>query len=179
MRNISRQNRKYISLKDFFFGSEKSVVEERLGTLAQPVCKHFEGRYVSPWSSKTEKGPSSVLKYLLARTQNRMKLDDNIDTSRLITSLSVDRAQCKNTRQPHCTWIGHATCYYQTDGVFFLTDPVWSSRASPVQFAGPKRFVEPPIEIEDLKVDVVLLSHTHYDHLDLNSAKRIGNKALW
>jgi len=84
-----------------------------------------------------------------------------------------------STAKPHVTWLGHATCLYQTEGTFFLTDPLWSGRASPSQLLGPKRFIEPPVEVEDLKVDVVLLSHTHYDHLDHGSAQRIGNKALW
>jgi N-acyl-phosphatidylethanolamine-hydrolysing phospholipase D len=109
----------------------------------------------------------------------RLKRKQVEDTSKLLTSVRVDRVKCKSTAQPHITWIGHATCYYQTEGVFFLTDPLWSERSSPAQWFGPKRFVDAPIEIEDLKVDVVLLSHTHYDHLDKDSARRIGNKALW
>lgn len=56
---------------------------------------------------------------------------------------------------------------------------MWSDRASPLSFAGPKRYIQPPIELEDLKIDVVLLSHTHYDHLDIASVCRIGNRAHW
>ncbi len=75
--------------------------------------------------------------------------------------------------------MGHASCYYQTDGVYFLTDPVFSQRASFSQYYGPKRFLPPPVDVEDLQIDVVLLSHTHYDHLDHGTAQRIGDKALW
>jgi glyoxylase-like metal-dependent hydrolase (beta-lactamase superfamily II) len=122
-----------------------------------------------------------VFKYLLTAQQMKLRFKKRKveDTAHLVTSMRVDRAKCRSTQTPHFTWIGHATCYYQTDGVFFITDPLWSERASPSQMFGPKRFVDPPIEIEDLKIDVVLLSHTHYDHLDADSAKRIGNKALW
>lgn len=67
----------------------------------------------------------------------------------------------------------------QIGGLFFLTDPVFSERASPVQFMGPKRQMPPPISVEALPIDYVLLSHTHYDHFDIESAKRIGNRAQW
>lgn len=70
--------------------------------------------------------------------------------------------------------IGHATFFGQMEGFTFLTDPVWSARASPLQFVGPKRFVNPPIEVEKLpQVDVVFISHTHYDHLDHGTIRRL------
>ena len=180
MNRIGRRQ-EYISLKELF-SLESGVIElERLklGTLLQPLAKKVSGRYVSPFTSETEKKATEVLRYLWSRKQMKMKLKSTPDTSKLITNHRVDRVKCKSTAQPHVTWIGHATCYYQTDGVFFLTDPLFSERASPTQMFGPKRFIDPPLEIEDLKVDVVLLSHTHYDHLDHQSAARIGNKALW
>jgi L-ascorbate metabolism protein UlaG (beta-lactamase superfamily) len=72
------------------------------------------------------------------------------------------------------TWIGHATVLVQTQGLNILTDPVWSTRASPVQFAGPKRVREPGVRFEGLpKIDVVLISHNHYDHLDLGTLERL------
>lgn len=174
------QNRRYISLRELIWGERlPSAADNRLGTTEQPIAKKVDGRYVSPWSIKTEKKIGDVLRYLWTRKQMKLKLKTETDTSKLLTNLRVDRVKCKSTARPHFTWIGHATCYYQTEGMFFVTDPLWSERASPSQMFGPKRFIEPPIEIEDLKIDVVLLSHTHYDHLDHNSAQRIGNKALW
>ena len=146
-------------------------------TVALPMAKRVNGRFVCPWGG--EKPLFDALKYVLSSKQMRIDLKEIPDTSKLIKAATVDRAKCTSTTQPHATWIGHATCLYQTDGLFFLTDPVWSRRCSPSQWAGPQRFVEPPIAIEDLKIDVVLLSHTHYDHLDQASAERIGNRALW
>ncbi|RXF70297.1 MBL fold metallo-hydrolase [Hansschlegelia zhihuaiae] len=70
--------------------------------------------------------------------------------------------------------IGHATHLIQTAGLNLLTDPVWSERASPVGFAGPKRANPPGIAFDDLpKIDVVLLSHNHYDHMDLETLTRL------
>jgi N-acyl-phosphatidylethanolamine-hydrolysing phospholipase D len=70
-------------------------------------------------------------------------------------------------RDCRITWIGHSTCLLQVGGLNVLTDPVWSERASPVPWAGPRRVVAPPLALEALPpLDLVLLSHDHYDHFD-------------
>jgi L-ascorbate metabolism protein UlaG (beta-lactamase superfamily) len=75
------------------------------------------------------------------------------------------------------TWLGHSTVLIEIDGARVLTDPVWAERASPVRFAGPKRFQPVPVRIAELPpLDAVIVSHDHYDHLDhqtiLELAKR-------
>ena len=78
---------------------------------------------------------------------------------------------------PALTWIGHATFYVRLDGAAFLTDPVFSERASPLSFAGPKRLVPPGVPLEHLpQLDFVLLSHDHYDHTDLPSVARLAER---
>jgi L-ascorbate metabolism protein UlaG (beta-lactamase superfamily) len=70
--------------------------------------------------------------------------------------------------------VGHASLLIQAAGRNILTDPVWSERASPVAFAGPKRVTAPGIAFEDLPpIDAVLLSHCHYDHLDVATLRRL------
>jgi L-ascorbate metabolism protein UlaG (beta-lactamase superfamily) len=72
------------------------------------------------------------------------------------------------------TFINHATVLIQMDGLNILTDPIWSTRASPVPFAGPKRRRGPGLRFEDLPpIDVVLISHNHYDHLDMPTLRRL------
>lgn len=75
------------------------------------------------------------------------------------------------------TWVGHATVLVQTAGLNILTDPIWSERASPFSFVGPKRVRAPGIRFEDLpKIDLVLVSHNHYDHMDLATLKRLWDR---
>ena len=74
------------------------------------------------------------------------------------------------------TWIGHATVLVQADGINILTDPVWSDRAGPFGF-GPQRVAEPGVRFEDLpKIDLVLVSHNHYDHMDLVTLARLWQR---
>ena len=75
------------------------------------------------------------------------------------------------------TWIGHATVLVQTAGLNILTDPIWSERASPFSFIGPKRVRAPGVRFEDLpKIDLVLVSHNHYDHMDVATLKRLWER---
>ena len=73
--------------------------------------------------------------------------------------------------------LGHSTMLIKLKGAFYLTDPVFSERASPVQWAGPKRFHAPPITIDQLPpIKAVILSHDHYDHLDHAAVKALAAK---
>jgi L-ascorbate metabolism protein UlaG (beta-lactamase superfamily) len=75
------------------------------------------------------------------------------------------------------TYVNHSTFLIQSDGLNILTDPVWSQRVSPFSFAGPKRMRPPGIRFEDLpEIDVVLISHNHYDHLDIATINKINEQ---
>ncbi len=75
------------------------------------------------------------------------------------------------------TYVNHATLLVQMDGLNLLTDPIWSERCSPVGWAGPKRVRPPGLRFEDLpRLDAVLVSHNHYDHLDVPTLKRIAKE---
>ena len=76
------------------------------------------------------------------------------------------------------TWMGHSSMLIEIDGVRVLVDPVWDERASPVQWGGPKRFFAPPLKLDDLPpIDVVLISHDHYDHLGKRTIRQLSKSA--
>jgi L-ascorbate metabolism protein UlaG (beta-lactamase superfamily) len=73
------------------------------------------------------------------------------------------------------TWLGHSTVLIEIDGLCVLTDPVWGPRASPSRIAGPKRFQPVPVALRALPpVDLVLVSHDHYDHLDYPTIRELA-----
>ncbi len=76
------------------------------------------------------------------------------------------------------TWMGHSVMLVEIDGVRVLIDPVWDERAAPVQFAGPKRFFPAPLRLEDLpNIDVMVVSHDHYDHLGAGTVTKLAGLA--
>lgn len=96
------------------------------------------------------------------------------DGARLVP---FDRAAMAHN--PSVTWIGHASFLVRMDGVTFVTDPIFSERASPLSFAGPQRLVAPGIPLEALPpLDFVLVSHDHYDHLDLPSIAALARRGV-
>jgi L-ascorbate metabolism protein UlaG (beta-lactamase superfamily) len=76
---------------------------------------------------------------------------------------------------PSITWIGHSTLLLRIDGLNILTDPHWGDRASPLSWAGPRRLNAPGLAFDDLpRIDAVVISHDHYDHLDLGTVKQLA-----
>ncbi len=86
------------------------------------------------------------------------------------------KVQQERTGEEECivTFINHSTVLIQLSGWNILTDPIWSKRASPFSWIGPKRITLPGVKFEDLPpIDIVLLSHNHYDHMDIPTLQRL------
>ena len=80
-----------------------------------------------------------------------------------------------NSSVPTVNWIGHSTLLVQMEGVSFLTDPIWSQIPSPLSPIGPSRWVDPGMALKDLPtIDFVVISHNHYDHLDLPTLRKLA-----
>ena len=89
-----------------------------------------------------------------------------------------DYTQVQNTAL-NVTWLGHSTILLEIDGARFLTDPIWSDRASPSQWVGPLRFHPPPLPLDDLpEIHGILISHDHYDHLDMETIVTLAKREV-
>jgi beta-lactamase superfamily II metal-dependent hydrolase len=129
-----------------------------------PVSDHFDGtRFFNPQGA-APRGLGDLLKWQLGGQRKTWP--------KSVATIATKPAAC--VADMTITMVGHATLLIQTAGLNILTDPVWSTRASPLRFAGPKRVAEPGIAFDDLpKIDAVLLSHNHYDHLDIATLHRL------
>jgi N-acyl-phosphatidylethanolamine-hydrolysing phospholipase D len=123
---------------------------------------------------------AEVLRWQLQRVRDHLPPPPTLPTPQVDADLEFIRhnAGAGTGMSPAVTWIGHATMLVQAGGFNVLTDPIFSKRASPVQFLGPARAQQPGIALPDLPhIDVVLISHNHYDHLDQGSVRALANQA--
>ncbi len=130
-----------------------------------PVSDHFDGdQFRNP---QAEPGFTDLVRWQLQR--DHAVWPDHVDA---VPGPPPPRAVPPGNMR--VTFINHATTLVQVDGVNILTDPIWSERCSPVSFVGPKRVRIPGIRFEDLPpIHVVLISHNHYDHMDLPTLRRL------
>jgi N-acyl-phosphatidylethanolamine-hydrolysing phospholipase D len=140
-----------------------------------PTAAHHRpgGGFQNPWAPGAPHGFLDFLKWtLIERRRNPRRLDPDPSTfTQAPPEFVVPRA---DPEQLTITWIGHTSFLVQIAGLNVLIDPVWSERASPVQFAGPRRWVPPAVELDRLPpIDAIALSHDHYDHLDARTISRL------
>ncbi|XP_041833736.1 N-acyl-phosphatidylethanolamine-hydrolyzing phospholipase D isoform X2 [Melanotaenia boesemani] len=169
--------------------SRKSFrLDYRLEEEVTKSCRDKQGRWTNPWPTWMFPSYSTVLRFLLLE-----KNHSNVPTSREVLDNELPVIEPYFVQNPdlsssppglRVTWLGHATVLVEMDGVNILTDPIFSQRASPVQFMGPKRYRESPCTVEQLpRIDAVVISHSHYDHLDAGSVAnlnaRFGGELRW
>ena len=140
-----------------------------------------DGRFHNPWPNSEPHDWRALLRWA------RERRSQTLAPSPRRGSFPVAEPEISHPRAGPtdftATWIGHATVLLQLGGLNVLTDPVFSERAFPVQWMGPRRIMDPGLAIDALPpLDVVLLSHNHYDHLDQPAVKRIAKahpRAAW
>ena len=143
-----------------------------------PVSGHFDGtRFFNPDGDDDAVAPPSggqpranfLLRYILGN-DGRPAWPDHVVIHPVAPPARVEGDAML------ATWVGHATVLVQTQGINILTDPVWSRTVGP-RGIGPGRVAEPGIAFDTLpKIDVVLVSHDHYDHMDLVTLKKLWNR---
>lgn len=135
-----------------------------------PATDHFDGQHFYNSGNGVLRGTGSVLRWLIYRKPAPWPawIDEPLGTP------PPERVAGGCIR---ATFVGHSSVLIQTGGVNVLCDPVWSMRASPFSWIGPRRHRAPGIRFEDLPpIDIVLQSHDHYDHLDIPTQRRIASQ---
>lgn len=152
-------------------GGERRPAESR-------PAHHAETGFRNPHLVESRRG---VFRYLRMKYFGDEEFADDPAEIERIPRVPADReAIHRPGTAPQVTWIGHATFLIQYRNTTILTDPVFSDRASPVSFAGPKRVLPPALAIDELPpVDIVLVSHNHYDHLDTATVRALGDRVQW
>lgn len=146
-------------------------------TIAPPGAHHRPGGgFRNPWPGAELHGFGDFLKWRFGERRTK-RIEPDPPRNSLPRRTPVVQSPRAAREYRSVTWVGHSTVLLQLGGVNILTDPVWSERASPVQFAGPRRVMSPAVDFDALpEIDVVLQSHNHYDHLDKGTVRRIAER---
>lgn len=152
---------------------------------AHHTAEGFRNNYIGA----VDKPLSGLLRWRYAAFVNGLPPEPRTPTPMQAPDLARIHASATGgaALRPLVTWIGHATTLVQADGLNVLTDPMFSDHAAPVQWLGPKRQQPPGVAMKDLPhIDIVVISHNHYDHLDRQSvfeldqrAKRAGKETVF
>jgi len=137
---------------------------------------HFNGKNFFNPSDQIDHQKRNFFSYYLSKIQYQKQHGKTQWPNQIIEKNNFQLSSIKNNnnQQFQITYVGHSTFLLQHLGLNILFDPIWSNRASPFSFIGPKRITQPGIKFEDLpKIDLVLISHSHYDHMDLATIKKL------
>jgi N-acyl-phosphatidylethanolamine-hydrolysing phospholipase D len=149
--------------------------------MASESPAHHRGqRFQNNYLDFEPKGLGELLKWRVAAAREGLPRPPRAATPRVDADLAFIRsnAVAGAAMVPAVTWIGHASTLVQAGGINVLTDPMFSERASPLSFVGPKRHAAPGIDLAELPhIEAVLISHNHYDHLDAASVRALAAQA--
>ena len=134
------------------------------------LSDHWNGQKFFNPNQRDEPGIRETIKLLTGLRYK--KWPDSVENNPVLNLNSPLSAH-----QVAITFVNHATLLIQLQGLNILTDPIWSNRASPFTWSGPKRVRKPGIDFDALpKIDFVVISHNHYDHMDLETLKRLDER---
>ncbi len=163
--------------------------EESLQLIEEAPSHHINGKFRNPYLP-ADFQPSAIA-FLKARLFDEMTWPDEPDNYRENwQAADLEKIHNPDFNTPQATLIGHSTVLLQYRGINILTDPMFSQRPSFSQSIGPKRYTPPALEVDQLpNIDVIVISHNHYDHLDVDSVEALtssdfikkvnGSQPLW
>ncbi len=152
----------------FIFGALLGCCTFSVPGYKGPQSNHFDGKRFYNQGNHTEQGFFTFLKWITTRDAPEWRKMPAVANH-------TELPQRVGKGELQITFINHSTFLIQMDGLNILTDPLWSDRTSPVSFTGPQRVQQPGVLLDDLPpIDAVVLSHNHYDHLDLPTLKIIA-----
>jgi N-acyl-phosphatidylethanolamine-hydrolysing phospholipase D len=186
MGKIRQKHIYFILLAAFFIGIDcmaVNAVADKEASGGDPAPAHhtkngFRNIYENP-----EHGFTSLLRWKLGLGPDEPPAIPHDRMAPYVPDMAVPDYQRIYNPDPdkiQITWIGHSTFLIQVEGINILTDPIFNGSSSPFAGIGPKRQSPPGIPFDRLPpIDAVLQSHNHYDHLDLYTVKRLGNKPVY
>jgi N-acyl-phosphatidylethanolamine-hydrolysing phospholipase D len=140
-----------------------------------PAPRDASGRFLNLAGEIERAGPGVTLPFGVRRIANSIAGRSG-GPERVANDGAFLRENARHS-VPTATWIGHATLLVQMGDQSFLTDPIWSRTASPISWLGPRRYVAPGLDFDALPpIDFVVISHSHYDHLDLPTLVRLAQR---
>jgi N-acyl-phosphatidylethanolamine-hydrolysing phospholipase D len=151
------------------------MLESRDDSALGPAPRDEDGRFENFRPGLPRAGFTVTFPFFLRRATSRFRTPAGLPETAPVDNAWL--AANERPDEPTVTWIGHATLLIQMDGVNFLTDPVWSKTAGPGGIAGARRWNEPGRTLDQLPpIDFVLISHNHYDHLDLSTLRELASR---
>lgn len=136
------------------------------------MSAHFDGKRFANSTPVAEKGLSDMLRWWWLRKPGEWP-----ERQQPVPPRPRPETRVREPGRVRVTFVNHATTLLQLDGVNLLTDPVYSDRVGPFSWAGSKRHRPPGIAFSELpRIDLVLISHNHYDHLDLPTLRRLAER---
>lgn len=177
--DVNNENSGAAALQDAEWNSDAHLAERSAPVVKPPLSHHTPAGFKNNYASAA-KSLRAFLRWQFNRITKGLPPAPSTPTPRTAAELKfIWRNAGSGTQMvPAVTWIGHATALIQASGLNILTDPIFSERASPVSFFGPRRAQAPGISLANLPhVDVVALSHNHYDHLDRESVRALARQS--